>query len=249
MGSRLVPAYRAHFDRIPTLQRFTGDEVAYSIAFRLAEALDVAPLDTLPTYRDFPVLEMQADWSSEPEWAPDRDVQVIDYGFAAPTFGDLAGEPRARMGLSLSGEGRAGIMALIRLLYLLKGRAQPVWLPSLGHDLRPVAGLSSGGNSLDVATCGLVAAGVRTTRRDLRIELRNGTVLYRRIASVASAGAGIERLTLDATWPATVALPSIARVSFLTFARQDTDANLLRWWSHELLLTDLVFVGIVDDGV
>ncbi len=248
-GSRLVPAYRANFDRMPALERFTGDVVAYSVAFRLAEPLDVAPADWLPVYRGFPALEMATDWNSDPQWAPEREVLVVDMDIALPVLHDLIGQPRTRLGRSVSAFSRASIVALIRVLYLLKGRWQPLWVPSLGHDLHAASPVTSAGTTLDVDWCGLVDAGIQSTRRDIRMVLIDGTVLYRRIIGVATVSSTTERVTVDSPWGADIAQASIAQVGFMTFARQEADTNKLMWWSGNVVQTDLAFVGIVDHDV
>ncbi|MGV8954044.1 MAG: hypothetical protein ACOH2M_23295 [Cypionkella sp.] len=249
VGSRLVPAYRANFDRMPALERFTGDVVAYSVAFRLAETLDVVPADWLPVYRGFQVLEMTSDWSNDPQWSPDREPMVVDMDIALPVLHDLIGQPRAKLGRAITAIGRTGIVALLRVLYLLKGRWQPLWVPSLGHDLRAAAGVTSAGVTMNVDWCGLVDAGIQTTRRDIRIALIDGTVLYRRITGVAAVNSTTERITVNAAWGATIPLAAIAHVGFMTFARQEADTNKLIWWSGDVVQTDLGFVGIVDHDV
>lgn len=249
VGTLLAPAYLARFDRMPSLARFTGDSVAYSLAFRLATTIDITPADNLPVYRDFPVLELPHDWTSDPEWSPDREPQVVDWDIALPVVHDLIGEPRTGITRVITAVGRADVYQLLRVLYLLKGRFQPVWVPSLGHDLRAAGGMSSSGTTLNVGACGLVAAGIRTTRRDVRIALRDGTVLYRRITALATVDAVTERITVDTAWPASVAPADIVHIGFMTFARQAADTNKIAWWRNDVAMTDLAFVGIVDHDV
>ncbi|MCC7096173.1 MAG: hypothetical protein IT472_03215 [Thermomonas sp.] len=247
-GTLLAPAWRSTFARTPALERFTGDAVTYSVEFLASAGTpSIAAADDLPTYRGFPVLEMISDWSSAPTWAALRDPQVVDYGIAAPTRSDLVGQPRAEFGIGYTAVGRAEVWALFRLLFALAGRANPVWVQSRGHDLTACAGLAASSTTMDVTACGLVAAGVQPQRRDLRIELLDGTVLYRRVVSVAPAGAGVERLTLDTAWPSTVAVGDIVRVCYMTFCRQSSDVNRLDWWTRDVVSIQIGFVGVADD--
>lgn len=249
VGSRLVPAYRATLDGVPTLERFTGDTVAYLVGLRLAETLRVAPADGVPAYRGFPVYELGTDWDRDPEITHARDLETKDVPGPRPFYADLVGHPATLQARTLTARGRTQAYAVLRFLYLLAGRAQPLWVPSLGHDLTAAGSMTSGGNTLDVGWAGLVAAGLRTSRRDARFELIDGTILYRRITALAAVNSEVERITVDSPWPATVGVDSIARVSFLTFSRQQADVNRLTWWNEDTLLTELVFQGIVDDAV
>lgn len=248
-GSRLVPAYRATLDGVPTLERFTGDVAAYLVGIRLAESMHVAPADNVPAYRDFPVYELGTDWDRDPELTHGRKVESKDVSGPRPFYFDPVGHPATLLARTVTAKGRDQAFELLRFLYLLAGRWQPLWVPSLGHDLTAVGGMTSGGNTLNVAWCGLVDTGLRTSRRDIRIELADGTILYRRITAVGFVDGDAERITVASPWPATVGADSIVRVSFLTFARQQADVNRLTWWNEETLLTELVFQGIADDAV
>lgn len=247
-GTLLAPAWRASLASTPALERFTGDAVTYGLSFLAAASSPTVPAaDSLPTYRGFPVLELDADWSAAPQWTPERDLMPVDYGIGTPVRADLVGQPRAKLSIGYTAVGRADVWALFRLLFALAGRANPLWVPSRGHDLTAVAGVTGGAFTLDVAACGLVAAGVQPQRRDLRIQLRDGTILYRRVTTIAAAGAGVERLTLNAAWPGTVAAADILRVSYMMFARQSADVNRLDWWTLDVVTTALEFVGVADD--
>lgn len=248
-GSRLAPAYRATLDGVPTLERFTSDAAPYVVGMRLAEPLAIAPADDVPTYRGFPVYELGTDWDRDPELTHARDVDTKDVTGPLPFYSDLVGHPATRMARTVTAQGRGQAFALLRFLYLLAGRWQPLWVPSLGHDLTAAGGITSGGNTMNVRWCGLVDAGLRTSRRDVRVELVDGTVMYRRLSAVTFVNSTTERIVVADPWPATVGVEAIARVSFLTFSRQQADVNRLTWWNEDTLLTELVFQGIVDDAV
>jgi hypothetical protein len=248
-GARIVPAYRATLDNVPQLQRFTGDESFYSVGMRLAESLTVAPADDVPTYRGFPVYELGSDWARDPELTHARDIVSKDASAAMPFLADLVGHPATLLARTATAYGSAAAFDLIRFMYLLAGRAQPLWVPSLGHDLTAPNGITSGASTINVGWAGLVDAGLRTSRRDIRVELTDGTILYRRVTAVTFVDSARERLFVDAPWPASVAAEGIAQVSFMTFARQNADVNRLNWWNGDTLETEFLFVGIVDDAV
>lgn len=248
-GDRLLPLYAAHFDSLPTLSRFTADVVQYDVELVLDAPPPVDAADDLPMYRDIPVLEFRADWKDDPTWQPARDTVTVDMDIGPVLVADLIGLPRTAWAASITAQGRAAIVALYRLLYRLAGRWQPIWLPSQGADLAPVSGITAAGTTLDVGWCGLTAAGVQPTRRDLRIELSDGTVLYRRVTAIATIGVDAERLTVDSAWGVTATAAQIVLVGWLLLGRQSSDVNKLTWWSGDVVRTHLDFTGVADDGI
>jgi len=63
----------------------------------------------------------------------------------------------------------------------------------------------------------------RINRRDIRIELNNGTIFYRRITGASEVSAAVERLSIDSQLGQNVAPSAIRAISFLTMCRLDAD--------------------------
>jgi hypothetical protein len=109
---------------------------------------------------------------------------------------------------------RAGAVeqdALRSYFYGLQGRRGLTWIPTFADDF-DMAALSSGptSTSLVVRRCGFTYfGGPRFNRQHIRIELRNGTSLYRRIVS-SSQGATTETLVLDSQHGVTLGLVEAA---------------------------------------
>ena len=77
---------------------------------------------------------------------------------------------------------------------------------------------------LDVAHIqyGRFAAGI-TGRRDLRVELNDGTVRYRRVLGSSELDAATERLNLGEPWDVEFEAKQVRRVSWMTLMRLDSD--------------------------
>jgi hypothetical protein len=87
---------------------------------------------------------------------------------------------------------------------------------------------------LVVQWCGYVdLVAIGTNRRDLRIELTDGTVLYRRVTSAAAVDADKELLVLDANLGRAVTAAQFAQVSFMGLCRSDSDIFEFAWWTGE----------------
>ncbi|MGH8081034.1 MAG: hypothetical protein ACREP7_10690, partial [Lysobacter sp.] len=64
---------------------------------------------------------------------------------------------------------------------------------------------------------------LRPGRCDLRIELRGGVALHRRITAAVALDDEIERLTLDAALGVDVRPRDVRRISFMALSRGDSD--------------------------
>lgn len=242
-GTAVVPLVEGRLDSVPLLPRFTGDDVQTRISFRLLEVMDWSDEHGMPTYRGAPVLELDIGWATDPEHRPDRDVAVVDNATGVPAYFDQPGIPLAAYRFQCDLVGRDARAGFRSLLYGLAGRWTPIWIPSKAQDLVPVAPLASGSPVMDVQWAGISQWPLQVNRRDLRIELLDGTVIYRRITERSEISASVERLVLDANLGVDVGASDVVLVSFLSLCRQESDTNLLRYWSEDVLSSELGFRG------
>lgn len=247
-GTLVCPLVAARFDAMPSLARFTGDAAPLEVIFHVTEPMDVDEDAGDAVYRDLPVLEMRPCGNADPTYAPDRSLDVVDNDTGVPVVYDVVGATVPLWAAPYTVVGRPAIAALRSLLYALAGRWGALWVPTFADDLRVTGALVAASTLLDVAWTGFSSWPLRPNRRDLRIELADGTVLYRRIVAAAPEAAG-ERLVLDAAFGVSAAAGDVVQVSFLVLARQDADVNLLRYWQHDVVETELRFRGVRDDDV
>jgi hypothetical protein len=130
---------------------------------------------------------------------------------------------------------RAATQAFRRWLFARRGRQKAIWLPSFADDLVVVTAVSAAATNLDVQACGLknyVDAGVN--RRDIRIEMKDGTVYYRRTSAHVEVDATTERLTINAALGVDYQPADFAQVSWMQLARLDSDATEIAHWTGEV---------------
>jgi len=245
-GTQIFPAVVCRLDEQPLLPRFTSDAVPYSVQFLADEPVDWPAYAGSATYRGLPVFEWEPDWTEDPGAQYARDVVTSDNETALPHVADLVGAPRVLLTQALTTESLQRAAALRSLLYALDGRRCPIWVPGQAHDLVAVAGVPNGAVALDVRWSGLSQFPLTEGRRDIRIQLRNGTVHYRRVTNAVQLSDSIERLTLDDGLSPGFAASDVAMVSFLVPCRQEADVNMLRWWASGVLSTQLTFRGLRD---
>jgi hypothetical protein len=248
IGTLVCPLVAARFEQMPSLSRFTSDDAPVKINLHSDEPVDW-PEDTGETmYRGIPVLDRRPSGSADPTFAPDRQLERVDAGVGPVALFDTVGVALSQWAAPYVLIGREEIASFRSLLYALAGRWGVIWVPSWSDDFRLVANLAAASVNLDVAWTGLSDWPLRANRRDLRIELRDGTVIYRRIAS-AAPHAGGERLVMDSAFGVNATVEDVLQVSFVMLARQDSDVNLLRYWRDDVVETELQFRGVFDDGI
>mgnify|MGYP000847559848 FL=1 len=245
-GTLVTPLRKARLTEFPQVGRFTSDASdVVDLAFGLIEPLDDTPEITGDTYRGYPVWPFRPVWTSDPAWVPQRDVQGVDYEFAPPVVHDLAGMSQGRTTMQYAPDTRAAVVAFRRALFALAGRWAPVWVDTATADVRIVANVANGANSIDIEGPLLADTGVTNNQRDLRIQLWNGTVLYRRVTGVTTPAPGVERLALGSAIATGFAAADVVLASWLLLSVQDADTNLLRYWTRDLLECELTWRQLV----
>ena len=238
----VVPLRLGRLSEFPQVSRFTADASdVVELAFRLDEPLDDTAAMAGDTYRSFPVWPFRPDWSEAPAWAPERVLQSVDDGIGPPLVHDLAAVPQGRTAMHYLLMTAAEVVAFRRALFALAGRWSPAWIPSWNGDARIVAAVANGATSIDIQAPCFAGLPLANNQRDLRIELRNGTVLYRRITGVTTPSAAVERLALDSAISTGFAPADVLLVSLMTLCVQEADTNLLRYWTREVMECDLVW--------
>lgn len=222
-GTAIYPARTARLEDYPTLNRYTTRLVDATVRFIGEGASDHAAQAPAATYRGMPVLEDRPEWSENPTTQYNRDVELIDSDTGVVLIDDISGLPWPIQSHRWQVYGSAARDALRGLLYYFAGQVNRVWLPTWQDDLTPVADAAT--TVIDVAHCGYTAyLHGQAGRRDIRMQLVDGTVLYRRITASTELSNAVERLQVDSAWPATIAQADIQSISYMGLCRLDTDA-------------------------
>lgn len=220
LGVRLYPCRAARLAQLPEMTRRTDSLLEATVEIRIVDPCDVTPAAPALFYRGAPVFTDTPDESTDLTHSYTRMLQVLDNDTGVPYVADVAGGFFVREHFWTI-EGREKQVALRRFMYWLRGRQRACWLPTHSADFNPVA---TAGNTLTVQRCGYAAhAALAPGRRDLRIELADGSAVHRRITAVSQVD-DTERLVLDGPAPDS---GTITRISFMALARLYSDAVVL----------------------
>lgn len=123
---------------------------------------------------------------------------------------------------------RQDLWAVRVLLHSLKGQQQSFFLPVFSKDVVPNAGLTIGTSTMTVVNNGFTVYVSGKARKYVRVEFADGTHVDNVISSAVVNSSAQETLTFLDTWPATVPLANILRVTFyekVRIANDDININ------------------------
>ena len=252
VGTRLYPARPAQLTSEPDQTRLTDMALSAEVEFVIVEAGDWAAALPATLYRGYGVLEQKPDESEDITAQYSRLLATLDSGMSMPLITDVGGKAMPVRSWRWLGQGRAARAAFRSLLYALRGQQVPVWIPTHADDLTVTAQITGIATTIDVAYCGYTRFGrQRVGRRDIRIELVNGTAYHRRITGSTEVSTTVERLSIDSALGATIQPTQILRVCFMTLSRGSSDRVEIEHItdSEGIASCALTFRGVRDDDV
>ncbi|GHU15431.1 hypothetical protein FACS189441_7070 [Betaproteobacteria bacterium] len=132
----------------------------------------------------------------------------------------------------------------------LRGRQRAVWLPSFQDDLTIIDITPVGSPTLHVAWCGYTRFGQALTgRRDMWVQFVDGTAMICRAVGATELDSLREDIALESAPGVVLSPATVARISWLTLCRADSDDVALHHItdSEGVTETELIFRGVRDD--
>lgn len=221
----------------------TSDVSTLAADFEVSEPCDWPAHTFADEYRSAPVWEFPHNWANARELGFDRSVTAVDNATSIPVYYDFPDKTFLSLSAAWLARNREQSLLLRGVLYALAGRFVSLWVPTMAEDLVPAATAEA---ALTVRYCGYEEFGLDTEgRQDIRIELVDGTVYYRRVTAATPSGEN-EVLTLDTALPAPVAAANIRRVSYLARVQQASDALSIRHSTNAVSSANFVFDGAIE---
>ena len=249
-GTRLYPARTAQLVEQPSLKRLTDRLVQMDVRFLITEPCDWPKGLPATRYRNRPILEARPDESEDLTSSYQRNLLTLDSSMATPAVLDTAGLAMPVQGYRWLDLGRVARSNYRQLLYALIGRVGELWVPTHADDLTLAAQITEGGTTLEVENIGYARFGLqRTGRKDIRIELYDGTVFHRRITDSTEVSGTLERLEINTALGRLVRPSDVARISWMTLCRLDSDSVEIDHMtdSEGVAASSLIFRGVRDD--
>ncbi|HBO5745729.1 TPA: hypothetical protein L4718_002516 [Pseudomonas aeruginosa] len=225
-GSRLYPARAAQLLDEPSLSKLTDRLIEATVQFLVVEECEWPEWLPAVLYRGRPVWDRRPDDTDNLTHSAERLRSTLDSGFAQPLITDTARRALQMLGqrhLDLGREARALVRSFI---YGMRGRQKVVWVPSHMDDLTLVATISAVATTLDIENIGYTRfSNGKPGRRDIRIELFDGSVFMRRLIGSTELDSQVERVGLDSALGVEVQPHHVARISWMNLMRFESDVQ------------------------
>lgn len=225
VGTRLYPVRTARLAAMPEATQSSSAVSSLKVTFLIDEPCDwMAAWPSAATYRGVPVLEWRGDESDDPTVQYTRVGNSVDVDTGTIYYFDLPNLPLRLQAQDFQIHGRVEHTAFRSLLYALAGRAGQLWVPSWQDDLLLTASISASATTLQAGPCYYSVFGrQQTNRRDIRIELYDGTVFYRRISGSAQLANG-ESLQIDSPLGRVVTPNQVRQINWLSLCQLAADS-------------------------
>lgn len=247
IGSRVYPARTARLQDPRATARFHRNYARGLARFRGLEEVERDALsETL--YRSKPVMEREPNWRDAPDIDYARKISTMDFGYGRDRVVDEAELALPVHSFRWTMLDREECDYFRQWLYARMGRCKGIWLPTWSDDLILVDTITASELNIDVTACGLTyyAAG-DVHRRDIRIQLTDGTIFYRRVSGFVIVDDNTERMTMNAVLGVQVEPEEVERISWMHYVRLDTDSIELTWATPAHAEATLVFRGPRND--
>lgn len=246
-GTRVYPTRAARITNEATLPRFTGEAASLKLQFEMTDYMPWAAAAS-PTYRGYPVFEQKPDWSEDPSLIYGRKLNVMDSGSGRVLVEDQAQMPLTTQRMRYTMISRADVDAWKQRIYALRGKLGGIWVPTWASDLTVAANIGDSVTNIDIDWIGYGRYyGTDPNRRDIRIEIADGTIFYRRITGAAELSSTVERLSIDSALGVAVAAADVRLVSFMAMSRSDSDTAEIAWFTGEVAETVFSARGFRND--
>lgn len=222
-GTRLYPVVNARNLEASEEQAWHDQAGTRRVTFVVDGPCDWPAVLPSATYRSYPVLEHRTDEKEDPTSSYGRQIDSVDDGIGLVSYFDYVDAPFPVASHQWLLGNRSEHAAFRSLLYGLAGRAATLWVPAMRSQLVLASTLASASTAMVVEWAGYTLFGrQQSNRRDIRIELRDGTVLYRRITD-SSEGSGVETLTLDSAPGIDIAPGAVQLICFMALSELASD--------------------------
>ncbi|EFF83314.1 hypothetical protein HMP0015_1219 [Acinetobacter haemolyticus ATCC 19194] len=179
------------------------------------------PLSTI--YRTYPVLTEKPNETNDLTHSHERLIQSLDNSTGRFLKVDTARAAFQVYQYAWMTHGRQQQASLKNLFYSLRGSQKAIWVPTFSDDLTVLSNNVSTTNSLTIAFCGYTRFSFNElSKRDIRIELKNGQILYRRIVAAAELSTTEELIELDQNFD-NVNKNTVVSISFMSLCRLSSD--------------------------
>lgn len=246
LGSQVYPVLVGALNAVIGGNRLTDDRIEVPVRFDAEPSTTTASVSgaAAATYNGAELYANKPNWASGLSFQWQSDAELLDAGTGKTMLLGRSGFSQLTKGHNWQLKSLSEVSAFRGWLQRRSGRAVPVYMPSGFSDFTLLEDASSDKNGLVCAEneyANVVAS--HPARRDVLIQLRDGTNLARRISSAEITPEGNLQLVFTQTLGVAVTRANIKRISFLGLYRQAADATTLVWVTNGVVTVDASMVN------
>jgi hypothetical protein len=225
--TRVYPMKAMQFATQPSVTKYADRAATFAVNWQVVDTNDYPEAEFTEFHEGYPVFRARPDESGNLTMQYARLLDVLDNSYAIPKQVDMMGFAVTAQQYSWFLYGRAQAAQFRRLLYALRGRVTPVWIPTFYDDMQLAEPIVNGDTSITIKKIGI--SGLFSTlppgRRDIILDPRGGgPAIYRRITSVVDIGGGLEVINVSDPFTTVVFPSDLKRISFMSLSRLSQDS-------------------------
>ncbi len=243
----IASAVAARLTPQSTITKKTDSVATMKVSVRETPTTSVDPVPPLgeeegQTYRGFPVLTVEPNWSETVEEAFTRDADVVDFGFGATAIYTKTKQPTAIFKHTVLAKDRVAAKNMIDFFCRRKGRRGSFYAPTWSTDLVFPA----------------LSTGVTTVMCEGRtaFDLFNDSFIYRNLAVIKNKViyplgiskveliGGNTRVSLDV--PVPLSISGSTSASWFVMARFASDILSVRWYTDQVAEFTVSFMTLIE---
>lgn len=248
LGTKIIPLVPARLNAAQPLRYLTDNVMTAEVEFALVDEWQGDAVVEANDFNGYPVYLNRSDFSEDITASIERNLNVFDNQVGAIEVTDIAGLHRFSKNHRWVLGSHVEIATFKQWLSQRVGRLNPFYLLSHSQDFVVQNPIASDAVFFSVANAGHALVVNETGRRDICIQLNNGTRFYRRITAVDVINSTTETVTINAALGVAITPADIRCVSYLRLMRLASDSIELAYKSDGVVTVALGLLSVRDSN-
>lgn len=248
INTKVYPAVSVRFRSSPNIVPIKEDLFEATFNFESAETIDMDNTEISSLYRSIGILTDTSNWLKSHGTTYAKKIETIDSGTSISKRVFTVGETNSIVQkYNIYETTKTDIHSIISYLMYRKGKLKPIWVPTWTSDLTLALPIFTVDTEVYVNTIGIETYYFSINKRDIMIQLTDGSQYFRRISNPIDQNDGTEKFTIDSTLPVDVALSDVRIICFVSLMRLNSDSVKITWRNERTIESELTFKSINHD--
>jgi len=243
-GTKVYPGRPARLQSFPTLDRETDDIITSRVIFEFEDPQQWSQSFGAVLHKGYPVVTFKHNWVERPSISYSEKATTFYPSIGTKYIDSEAPIPAPIIKAHYTFKDRTEIDAWRQFIHAAKGKWSSVWVRSFANDLELVAPCLSSEITLTVRRTSYHSqVALDPSRKDVRIELHDGSIFIRRLVSSAEVDSVTETVAMEASLGVDIDATNVREISFLSLVRFNSDAVELSWVTDSIAESTVEYIG------